>query len=156
MKIVKQEVTNKKNNSYFVYKYSNGKFASKELYEKQEAMSNNKKKRVKKVVQPAIQEESLNPDFVETINKIEDNLNQEWVGETGVFVDQIEEDKPSVDFDAEYKKKVDEFEQKTFDKSVIDLSIGEDKLPDNHQLPQDKIEEPKKGFFTSWLKKWIW
>lgn len=140
--ITRQEVTSKTGKKFFIYK-ENGSFVSKELYEKQEAMSNNKKKRVKKVVQPAIQAEALNTDFVETINKIENNLTQEWAGETGVFVDQIDENKPSVDFDKEYKKQVEVLEES--------FNIQGTNIP---SAVIDTKTEVKKGFFVTLFEKW--
>lgn len=172
MRIVKQEVLSRKGNPYFVYKYSNGKFANKQLFEAQENMEpkkGNKRKKSRKVsvkeqeaiikdsfpeLVPVIDEVQLNPEFVETINNIEDNIanldkQEEWVGESGVFSKQeIKEGAQIVDLKENYKQQVIEFEQsieQAFEKPVIGLTIGE-----------DKIEEPKKGFFVTWFEKWGW
>lgn len=149
-----------------IYRNSKGKFISKEewlsLQPKQnKQMSNNKRKRTKKQVQPIIQEEALNPKFVETINKIEESLDktEEWVGESGFYSSvgnkeevkegtQVVELGSDYDVDTSYKQEVVELEQSIEEA----FNVLQDKVI------QEKLKEPIKtpGFFTTWFKKWKW
>lgn len=146
-------ISKKTGKEVFIYKYEDGKFASRALYEEQQKVKPKRKKKVP-IVQPVIQEEDLNPVFVETIKTIEDNLTKQEVKE-GTQIVELGSD---FDVDKEWQAEVG-----TFNKDVVEFEQSIEKAFEEPtvEIPQDKViqeklKEPVKGFFSTWFSWWNW
>jgi len=86
-------ISKKTGKEVFIYKYDDGKFASKALYEEQEAST--LKQRKKKITPEEI---------IPILDK-----QEEWVGESGVYQDPIKEEieKKIADFEKELDEEIE-------------------------------------------------
>jgi hypothetical protein len=126
MRIIQYTVTSKTGKEMIVHKYEDGRFASKAEYEAQELKVNTKPKRKKKVT-PA-------EEVLASLDKTE-----EWQGEVGTYA-------PAPDIEEKYTEEVKQLED-AIEKDFVSLPV---------ETPTEIVEEPKKGFFATWFKKWGW